>query len=73
MSSLVVYKPVHSRDGSAPAWILRLSCTFRGWMARRRQRQALGDLAECSRHILKDIGISPEQAQREAAKWFWQR
>jgi len=73
MSSLVVHKPLHPHDSSARAWILRLSGIFRSWMAYHRQRQALGDLAEYNRHLLRDIGLSPEQAQREAAKWFWQR
>jgi uncharacterized protein YjiS (DUF1127 family) len=42
------------------------------WAARRRQRKALGELADCSDHLLKDIGISRDDALREAGKWFWQ-
>ena len=42
------------------------------WAARARQRRALGELAGCSDHLLKDIGISRDDALREAGKWFWQ-
>jgi uncharacterized protein YjiS (DUF1127 family) len=44
------------------------------WIARSRQRRALRELAECSDrdHLLDDIGVTPEQARRAAAKWFWQ-
>jgi uncharacterized protein YjiS (DUF1127 family) len=40
------------------------------WMARRRQRDALADLAE-DKHLLADIGLTREQALREAGKPFW--
>jgi uncharacterized protein YjiS (DUF1127 family) len=50
----------------------RLLLTMRIWIARRQQRKALGDMAECSPHLLKDIGVPEEQARREAAKWLWQ-
>jgi len=39
-------------------------------MARRRQRDALADLAEDAR-LLADIGLTREQALREACKTFW--
>ncbi len=38
------------------------------WAARARQRR---DLAELDAHLLKDIGVTPSQATREAAKPFW--
>jgi len=41
------------------------------WVARARQRKALGELAS-NNYLLKDIGISRQDALREAAKWFWQ-
>jgi uncharacterized protein YjiS (DUF1127 family) len=40
------------------------------WLARRRQRDELGNRAEDA-HLLKDIGITREQALREAGKPFW--
>jgi uncharacterized protein YjiS (DUF1127 family) len=39
-------------------------------MARRRERDALADLAE-DKHLLADIGLTREQALREAGKPFW--
>jgi uncharacterized protein YjiS (DUF1127 family) len=40
------------------------------WLARVRQRDALVDLAE-DKHLLADIGLTREQALREAGKPFW--
>lgn len=36
---------------------------------RARQRRALAHL---DRRLLRDIGVTPEQAEREAARPFWQ-
>jgi uncharacterized protein YjiS (DUF1127 family) len=42
------------------------------WFARSRQRQALREIAERNDlHLLKDIGVSREEAFREADKAFW--
>jgi uncharacterized protein YjiS (DUF1127 family) len=38
------------------------------WIARRRQRRVLAALDQ---HLLEDVGLSREQARREAAKPFW--
>ena len=38
------------------------------WNQRQRQRQ---DLAELDDHFLRDVGISREAAEREAARPFW--
>jgi uncharacterized protein YjiS (DUF1127 family) len=38
------------------------------WFARSRQRR---DLAELDAHLLRDIGVTPGEAAREAAKPFW--
>ncbi len=52
----------------------RLSATIRIWIARRRRRQELQDLAERGdEHLLKDIGVTSEEALRMAAKRYWQR
>ena len=48
--------------GRPPARLARLE--------RRRQRAALRDLAEDT-HLLDDLGLTREQALREAAKPFW--
>ena len=46
--------------------------TLEFWIDRSRQRRQLGELAELNDYLLKDIGLSREQALREAAKPFWQ-
>jgi uncharacterized protein YjiS (DUF1127 family) len=43
---------------------------LRRWAARRRQRAALRELAD-DPHLLKDIGVTRQQALDEAAKPFW--
>jgi uncharacterized protein YjiS (DUF1127 family) len=42
------------------------------WILRSGERRALRGLAQDSR-LLNDIGITREQAMREAAKPFWRR
>jgi len=42
------------------------------WLARSRQRWVLREIAERNDfHLLKDIGVSREEAFREADKPFW--
>jgi uncharacterized protein YjiS (DUF1127 family) len=48
-----------------------LAASIRLWIARRRQRERLGELALLDDRLLKDIGVSREDALREAAKPFW--
>jgi uncharacterized protein YjiS (DUF1127 family) len=46
--------------------------TVARWFARSRQRRALREIAERNDfHLLKDIGVSQEEALREADKPFW--
>jgi uncharacterized protein YjiS (DUF1127 family) len=46
--------------------------TIARWIARSRQRRALREIAERNDfHLLKDIGVSQEEAFREADKPFW--
>ena len=81
--------PEHPRDGSAagveiPARnvlsyednssaLAAISLTVSMWLDRRRRRQALQDLAERNNYLLADVGLTQEEALREAAKPFWQR
>jgi len=44
--------------------------TFAMWCARSAERRVLGELAQ-EPHLLNDIGVSREQALREASKVFW--
>jgi len=56
-------------DWRWPEWLYTMSRTCRRLRARRRQRQ---NLLELDDHLLADIGVSREQALREASKRFWQ-
>lgn len=47
--------------------------TVRLWFARSRQRRALFELGELNDALLKDIGVSQDEALREGAKRFWQQ
>ena len=60
-------------EDSAAGRIGRCRHTIARWIARSRQRRALREIAERSddRHLLKDIGVSQEEAFREANKPFW--
>jgi uncharacterized protein YjiS (DUF1127 family) len=51
----------------ATAW-RSLAHIIAGWIGRRRQRH---DLAHLDHRLLIDIGVTPEEAAREAAKPFW--
>jgi uncharacterized protein YjiS (DUF1127 family) len=54
-------------SSSASGWLRTLGL----WMDRSRQRKQLGELAELNDYLLKDIGVSREEAMREAEKPFW--
>jgi uncharacterized protein YjiS (DUF1127 family) len=46
---------------------------LRAWAARSAQRAGLRALLiEGDPRLLADLGLSREQAWREAGKWFWQ-
>ncbi len=60
------------KSDSSPLFI-RWRHRVRMWIARHRQRQALGELAERNDYLLQDIGVSQGDALREATKPFWQR
>jgi len=61
------------RGGMRPRPPARLLATIRDWVARRRRRRSLTALSELDDHLLKDIGVSRQEAVRECAKWFWQQ
>jgi uncharacterized protein YjiS (DUF1127 family) len=58
------------RPGSAFAPFLRFCRCIVSRYERWLQRQ---DLAELDDHLLRDIGISPNDVARECAKPFWRR
>ena len=41
------------------------------WIERSRQRRALEELAKLNNRYLEDIGVSKDEALREASKRFW--
>jgi uncharacterized protein YjiS (DUF1127 family) len=54
--------------------IVLICATVGRWMKRSRQRRALYEIAERDdHHLLKDIGVSREEAFREAGKPFWRQ
>jgi uncharacterized protein YjiS (DUF1127 family) len=54
-------------SNSIEAWLRTLGF----WIDRSRQRKQLGELAELNDYLLRDIGVSREEAMREAEKPFW--
>ena len=57
-------------EKSAVGCISRCGHTIARWISRSRQRRALRDITEID-YLLKDIGVSREEAFREAGKPFW--
>jgi uncharacterized protein YjiS (DUF1127 family) len=65
-------RPAHwPTHAAAPAagWIHSVSDLLARWLDASRSRQTLDHLDE---HMLRDIGITRDEAQREARKFFWQ-
>jgi uncharacterized protein YjiS (DUF1127 family) len=51
-----------------------MCATVERWMKRSHQRRTLYEIAERNdHHLLKDIGVSREEAFREAGKPFWRQ
>jgi len=63
---------ISRRSEMSPVLAVNPAATMRKWIARARQRRALAEIAELNDHLLKDIGLTRDQALREAGKWFWQ-
>jgi uncharacterized protein YjiS (DUF1127 family) len=61
----------HEREvtGFGPR-LLRTLVVVEGWLDRHRQRQSLLELDD---HMLRDIGLSRNDAEAEASKHFWER
>ena len=74
LRSLQDIAPRALSHSNAAVWRLLASArlTVAQWLARSRERQALREIAEGNNfHLLKDIGVSREEALREADKPFW--
>ena len=62
------------REQRAAGWAVAARRTVTRWIRHSRQRRALREIAESNDfHLLKDIGVSREEALREAEKPFWRR
>jgi uncharacterized protein YjiS (DUF1127 family) len=68
MSQLTQVLHLRRRTAITTALLPRWLAALRYMHERRRQRQALLKLDD---HLLRDIGITREQAQREAGKPYW--
>jgi uncharacterized protein YjiS (DUF1127 family) len=66
-------KNVRPRENSSLAPGRAWRATLLLWIERSRQRRALSELAMLNDHLLKDVGLTQEQARREAPKPFWQQ
>ncbi|HEX2115500.1 MAG TPA: DUF1127 domain-containing protein [Alphaproteobacteria bacterium] len=68
--ALALWHPTdwHAADPGATSRCLQ---QIQIWVSRYRQRRALADLAAMNNHLLRDIGVSLQDAEREAAKPFW--
>ena len=58
----------HEAPAPAAGWVASLLAGFAAWRRRWRSRAELAGFGE---RDLRDIGISPAEAQRECAKPFW--
>ena len=54
-------------QGILASFPVKILIIVQGWIARSHQRRVLGELDD---HLLRDIGVSRQDALREAAKWF---
>jgi uncharacterized protein YjiS (DUF1127 family) len=61
----IVPRQFDSRRPGRAVWATNL---VEAWIERYRQRRALLELSD---HMLKDIGISRSEAEREGRKPFW--
>ena len=80
MTILTLHRPAaaaaravsNSGEGHVAGPITRWLHTIARWVARSRQRGALREIAEHNDlHLLKDIGVSQQEAFHEADKPFW--
>ena len=53
----------------APHWLDGASNLLSRWLEASRSRQTLDELDE---HLLRDIGLTREEARLESSKFFWQ-
>src|SRR5918998_704415 len=64
-----LFAPVRHSARSLPL-LGRAARAVHRWLERRRQLRALSELDD---HLLRDIGLSREDAERECSTGFWRR
>lgn len=67
-ASHLAYLTAQNRIPAASAIALRVAVLLSKWGQRRRSRHALRHL---SPHLLRDIGLTPAEADFEARRVFW--
>ncbi len=60
--------PITIREFDLGQVFVKAAKTLRQWQVRAEQRHHLGELDP---HVLRDIGVTVEQAKAEARKPFW--
>jgi uncharacterized protein YjiS (DUF1127 family) len=69
-----LFRTARDRQAQIIGLIVLMRAAVGRWMKRSRQRRALYEIAERDdHHLLKDIGVSREEAFREAGKPFWRQ
>jgi uncharacterized protein YjiS (DUF1127 family) len=58
------------RDGGVLSLFNVTARLVAGWAQRRRQLRTLSELAE---HLLRDVGLSPDDVERACCQTFWMR
>jgi uncharacterized protein YjiS (DUF1127 family) len=68
--ALALHTPAsRDTDWPWPDWFRDLAPAIARMWEKRRSRQRLVELDE---HLLNDIGVTRDQAEREAKKWMWE-
>ena len=68
-----VARPPFARLRPLLAALSELIALVRLWLARSRERRILYEMAQRDDYLLRDIGVSQQDAFREAEKPFWRR
>lgn len=61
--------PAQTVAEPATHWLVDVSSVLARWVDASRSRQTLEELDE---HLLRDIGLTRDEARRESHKFFWQ-
>jgi uncharacterized protein YjiS (DUF1127 family) len=68
-------RSLSSGDVRGYSWLrsglAEIGVVLRVWRRRYRYRRELARLIGSGAHLIEDIGLSPEEAERERAKPFW--